>query len=153
MDRRSVILSSIALLVAATRTHAGGVLPPMHVARDPNCGCCKHWLAIMEKAGFSVTAEDMYGNDAYDYALANGIPGDLMGCHTARVAGYTVEGHVPAADILRLLEEKPDAIGLAVPGMPFGSPGMGPETEREAYDVYLVKRDGSADIFTSYPAA
>ncbi len=69
------------------------------------------------------------------------------------IGAYTIEGHVPAADIRRLMAEAPDAVGLAVPGMPFGSPGMGPETEREAYDVILVGRDGGASAFTRYPAA
>ncbi len=69
------------------------------------------------------------------------------------IGDYTIEGHVPAADIRRLLAEAPDAVGLSVPGMPIGSPGMGPETEREAYDVIFVGRDGSASTFTSYPAA
>jgi hypothetical protein len=82
-----------------------------------------------------------------------GIPDDLVSCHTATIGDYTVEGHVPAADIRRLLAEKPAAIGLTVPGMVVGSPGMGPETEREAYDVILVGMDGTGSVFTSYPAA
>lgn len=84
---------------------------------------------------------------------ANGIPQEMGSCHTGRIAGYMIEGHVPPADIRRLLEERPDAIGLAVPGMPYGSPGMGPETEREAYEVFLIRRDGSTEVFTSYAAA
>ncbi|MCB2134208.1 MAG: DUF411 domain-containing protein, partial [Rhodobacteraceae bacterium] len=67
--------------------------------------------------------------------------------------GYAIEGHVPVADIRRLLAARPDAIGLAVPGMPYGSPGMGPEEDREAFDVHLIRRDGSTEIFASYPAA
>ena len=77
----------------------------------------------------------------------------MSSCHTARVGGYIIEGHVPAADIRRLLDERRDAVGLAVPGMPYGSPGMGPETEREAYDVFLIRSDGSTEVFTSYAAA
>lgn len=82
-----------------------------------------------------------------------GIPDTLVSCHTAVIGNYTIEGHVPAADIRRLLAEQPQAVGLSVPGMPYGSPGMGPETEREAYEVILVGLDGSAATFTSYPAA
>ena len=82
-----------------------------------------------------------------------GVPEALSSCHTATVDGYVLEGHVPAADIRRLLDLRPDAVGLAVPGMPSGSPGMGPETEREAYDVILIGNDGSASVFTSYAAA
>ena len=87
------------------------------------------------------------------YKLDNGIPQELVSCHTGRIAGYMIEGHVPPADIRRLLEERPDAIGLAVPGMPYGSPGMGPETEREAYEVFLIRHDGTTEPFSSYPAA
>ena len=77
----------------------------------------------------------------------------MVSCHTGRVDGYMIEGHVPAADIRRLLVERPDAVGLAVPGMPYGSPGMGPESEREAYDVFLIQRDGSIEVFSRYTAA
>ena len=77
----------------------------------------------------------------------------MASCHTADVEGYVIEGHVPVADIRRLLDERPDAIGLAVPGMPYGSPGMGPESHREAYDVFLIRRDGTTEVFTSYAAA
>ena len=81
-----------------------------------------------------------------------GVTEAMASCHTATIAGYVIEGHVPADDIRRLLTEAPNAVGLAVPGMPYGSPGMGPENEREAYDVMLMLRDGTATIFTSYPA-
>ena len=74
----------------------------------------------------------------------------MVSCHTALIDGYVIEGHVPAADIRRLLEERPDAVGLAVPGMPDGSPGMGPEDDREAYDVFLIRKDGSTEVFSSY---
>lgn len=153
MDRRSVLLGGMGLVLVASGASAEGSLPPMHVARDPQCGCCGEWVSIMQDAGFPVTTQDMFGNEAYEYALASGIPDELLGCHTARVAGYTVEGHVPVADVLRLLAERPDAVGLTVPGMPMGSPGMGPEEIREAYDVWLVHHDGSAEVFTQYPAA
>lgn len=87
------------------------------------------------------------------YKLDNGIPQKMISCHTGRIEGYMIEGHVPAADIRRLLEGRPDAVGLAVPGMPYGSPGMGPESEREAYEVFLIRRDGSTEVYASYSAA
>ncbi|MDX5411730.1 MAG: DUF411 domain-containing protein, partial [Rhodobacterales bacterium] len=87
------------------------------------------------------------------YKMDNGIPQEMVSCHTARIENYMIEGHVPVADIRRLLEESPDAVGLAVPGMPYGSPGMGPEEEREAYEVFLIRRDGSTEIFSRYTAA
>ena len=87
------------------------------------------------------------------YKLENGIPADMISCHTGKIAGYMVEGHVPTADIRRLLAERPHAIGLAVPEMPYGSPGMGSEDAREAYDVFLIRRDGSTEVFSRYEAA
>jgi len=87
------------------------------------------------------------------YKLDNGIPQEMVSCHTGKIEGYIIEGHVPAADIRRLLDERPDAIGLAVPGMPYGSPGMGPETEREAYEVFLIRHDGSSEVYASYSSA
>nr|WP_246237472.1 DUF411 domain-containing protein [Halovulum dunhuangense] len=127
--------------------------PAIHVVKDPNCGCCSAWIEILEQDGFAVTTEAAAGTALMRYKLENGIPPELGSCHTARVEGYMIEGHVPAADIRRLLDERPEAVGLAVPGMPYGSPGMGPESARDAYDVLLVQRDGSADVFTSYAAA
>ncbi len=88
------------------------------------------------------------------YALkaALGVASGMMSCHTARVDGYTVEGHVPAADVERLLSERPDAVGLSVPGMVMGTPGMGPREGGDAFDVYLIHTDGTSEVFASYPA-
>lgn len=121
--------------------------------KDPNCGCCTGWIEILENEGFTVTVEPSAGAKLMQYKIANDIPEEMASCHTARINGYMIEGHVPVADIRRLLDERPDAVGLAVPGMPYGSPGMGPENEREAYDVFLIRHDGAADIYSSYEAA
>jgi hypothetical protein len=126
---------------------------PLHVLKDPDCSCCGAWIAIVAAEGFAVTTDFASAADLQGYKRANGIPEAMASCHTARVEGYMVEGHVPVADIRRLLAERPDAIGLAVPGMPWGSPGMGPETEREGYDVSLIHRDGSTSVFSHYAAA
>ncbi|MEQ8826682.1 MAG: DUF411 domain-containing protein, partial [Parvibaculum sp.] len=83
--------------------------------------------------------------------LDNGVPQRMVSCHTAEIEGYIVEGHVPAADIRRLLKERPDALGLAVPDMPLGSPGMDQGRRTEAYDVFLIRNDGTTEIFASYP--
>lgn len=129
---------------------------PVEVWKDPNCGCCKDWVDHMQAHGFKATVHDT-GNAAVREKL--GLPQKLGSCHTALVGGYLVEGHVPAADVQRLLRDKPRALGLAVPGMPVGSPGMDGAFyggRRDAYDVLLVARDGSARVFTSYsmqPAA
>ncbi|MFD2106450.1 DUF411 domain-containing protein [Tabrizicola soli] len=100
-----------------------------------------------------MTFEERSIEELEAFKRERGIPETLASCHTATIGDYTVEGHVPAADIRRLLAERPAAVGLSVPRMPYGSPGMGPETEREAYDVILVGTDGSGSVFTSYAAA
>jgi len=105
----------------------------------------------LEENGFVPTGEDMFGGLLVRFKLERGVPQRMVSCHTGLVEGYVIEGHVPASDIRRLLEERPDAIGLAVPGMPYGSPGMGPEEVREAYDVFLIRQDGSTEIYSSYP--
>jgi hypothetical protein len=145
-----------ALAITLTSTHAfsstsqgNSGRTPMEVWKDPSCGCCKDWIALMERAGFAITVHDT-GNRAVRARL--GLPDGLGSCHTALVGGYLVEGHVPAADIQRLLKDKPKALGLAVPGMPVGSPGMdGPEYggRKDAYDVLLVTRQpGRTDVDT-----
>jgi hypothetical protein len=122
----------------------------LQVWKDPQCGCCQAWIEHLQARGFAVEVHDV-GNTAARKRL--GLPERLASCHTAWVGGYVIEGHVPAADIERLLKQKPAALGLAVPGMPIGSPGMdGPayKGRKDAYQVLLVKRDGSTSVFASY---
>lgn len=152
--RRTVLLSGLALcLVPLLPAGARAAMPLMRVAKDPNCGCCEDWVVILREAGFPVEVEEMDPGDLRRHKMALGIPAELASCHTGLIEGYAVEGHVPVADIRRLLDERPDAVGLTVPGMPWGSPGMGPEAEREAYSVLLIRKDGGTEVFTSYPAA
>jgi hypothetical protein len=123
---------------------------PVNVWKSPTCGCCNDWITHLEENGFEVTAHDL-GNA--DKRKEVGMPIRFGSCHTAVVAGYAIEGHVPAKEISRLLQEKPDAVGLSVPSMPRGSPGMdGPAYGgvKDPYDVLLVKRDGTASVFQSY---
>ena len=127
--------------------------PSIHVLKDPNCGCCRVWIDILRQESFRVTEERSFGTQLVRHKLDNGIPEEMMSCHTGEIDGYMIEGHVPVADIRRLLEEQPNAVGLAVPDMPYGSPGMGPEDRREAYDVFLILKDGSTEVFKSYEAA
>lgn len=151
ITRRTALLGLATLALA--RPALATAQTPMTVWRDPNCGCCGAWVEIVQQAGFDVTVE-MLDPDALQARKAQaGIAPDMTSCHTGMVDGYAIEGHVPPADIRRLLAERPDAIGLAVPGMPFGSPGMGPEDQREAYSVHLIRRDGTTEIFATYPAA
>ncbi|MFC7706068.1 DUF411 domain-containing protein [Plastorhodobacter daqingensis] len=150
-SRRTLLIGGAALVAASPlRALAQGAGPAIHVMKDPNCGCCSAWIEILENDGFSVTTEASAGTLLMRYKLDNGIPQEMASCHTGRIEGYMIEGHVPAADIWRLLEERPDAVGLAVPGMPYGSPGMGPESEREAFDVFLIRRDGATEVFANY---
>jgi len=123
---------------------------PIDVMKTNGCGCCLGWMYHLEDNGFAPTGEDMNGGMLIRLKLDSGVPQAMTSCHTAFVDGYVIEGHVPAADIRRLLSERPDAVGLVVPGMPYGSPGMGPEDNREAYDVFLINADGSTEVFTSY---
>ncbi|WP_042423196.1 DUF411 domain-containing protein [Comamonas granuli] len=123
---------------------------PVELWKDPQCGCCQDWVEHMQAQGFVFTVHPT-GNAAVRARL--GLPSQLGSCHTALVGGYLIEGHVPAADVRRLLQQKPQALGLAVPGMPVGSPGMdGPVygNRRDPYDVLLVARDGSTRVFSSY---
>lgn len=110
----------------------------MLVHKDPNCGCCAAWAKHIETAGFSVKIEET--NDLAAVRNRLGVPADLTACHTAEVGGYVVEGHVPAVAIKKLLEERPDAVGIAVPGMPSGSPGM--EGKPQPYSAILFGPSG-----------
>ncbi|MSU89504.1 DUF411 domain-containing protein [Rhodobacteraceae bacterium 2CG4] len=154
LTRRAVLTSAGALALALVLPRPGrAAVPAIHVMKDPNCGCCAGWIEILEAEGFDVTTEAAVGAQLARYKLENGIPAELASCHTGKVEGYVIEGHVPVADIRRLLSERPEAVGLAVPGMPYGSPGMGPEDQREAFDVLLVRAGGESEVFTRYDAA
>jgi hypothetical protein len=162
MDRRQFLIGGLAAGVAGLAGIGAGGLgraamaatgQQVEVFKTPTCGCCGDWIAHLEAAGFTVAARDLEHEELLDFKAAAGVTEEFASCHTALVEGYVIEGHVPAADIARLLEERPEALGLAVPGMPFGSPGMGPEDQRDAYDVILLGRDGGGSVFASYPAA
>lgn len=134
---------------ATAAADAGPMQPTMVVHKSPTCGCCLAWADQMQAAGFEVELRDV--DDVAPIKQALGVPASSASCHTAEVGGYFVEGHVPADDIRRLLEERPDARGLAVPGMPVGSPGMEvPSGARQPYEVLLVRRDGSTAVFARH---
>lgn len=122
----------------------GADLPTVLVYKTPTCGCCNGWVEHMRAAGFTVDARDV--SDIMSVKLDAGIPGAMSSCHTAIVDGYVVEGHVPAEQIERLLAERPDIAGIAVPGMPTGSPGM-EGRDPQPYQVFSIGRDGSAAVF------
>lgn len=121
----------------------------IQVYKAPTCGCCGDWIEHLRDHGFTVEVIDQPNMMAVKNEL--GLPGELASCHTARIAGYLVEGHVPAADIRRLLEERPQVAGLAVPGMPIGSPGMEVEGRpADAYDVVAFEASGQTSVWASY---
>ena len=139
-----------AAAASASASPSASAMTPIEVWKDPSCGCCQDWIEHMQANGFSFTVHDT-GNNGVRAQL--GLPQKLGSCHTALVGGYLIEGHVPASDVRALLQQKPQALGLAVPGMPVGSPGMdGPAygNRRDPYDVLLVARDGSTRIFKRY---
>jgi hypothetical protein len=151
LSRRRFLRASLAAASLPLAGRAAEPLP-MIVWKDPTCGCCRAWIAHVERHGFRVTAHDT-GNAGRRADL--GLPTRYGACHTAQVGGYVVEGHVPAADIARLLVARPDALGLAVPGMPIGSPGMDAPAyrgRRDAYAVLLVDRRGGHRVFSRYAA-
>lgn len=148
--RRRRFVTVLAALAAAPLARGNAERPLVEVWKAPTCGCCKDWIAHLQTNGFAVKAHDTGNSDARKRL---GMPLQFGSCHTARVGGYTIEGHVPAREIRRLLAERPAAIGLAVPAMPVGSPGMdGPEYRgrRDPYDVLLVRQNGSASVYQSY---
>ncbi|HET6765105.1 MAG TPA: DUF411 domain-containing protein [Longimicrobiaceae bacterium] len=117
------------------------------VYKTPSCGCCKAWVEHMRQAGYRMDVHDM--DDVQPVKTAMGVPGQLASCHTARVGGYAIEGHVPADVVAQLLREHPaDVVGLAVPGMPAGSPGM-EGMGKDAYDVIAFTRDGHTRVYAS----
>ena len=147
--RRTLLAQFTGLLALGPATLlAESNYPRMQVWKSPTCGCCSKWVTHMQNAGFDVTATNV--PNVGPYKAEAGLPPDLASCHTAMVAGYFVEGHVPAEDVVRMLEERADIAGLAVPGMPLGSPGMESSTP-EAYDVMAVGKDGSVTVFAHHP--
>ena len=153
VKRREFMFAAAAFLALPVDIAHSQVEPPIHVVKGRGCECCEAWVDYLREQGFTVTDEVSMGTLLIRYKMDKGVPVKAFSCHTGTVDGYVLEGHVPAADIRRLLVERPDAFGLSVPDMPYGSPGMGSEDSRDAYDVLLIKRDGSLGVFTSYPSA
>jgi hypothetical protein len=152
MNRRNALLLMLAVPVLGCNRSDQKIAanePRVVVHKSESCGCCKLWVSHLEQAGFvvQVVNEDNLGPTKERV----GVPYGMGSCHTAEVEGYFVEGHVPAADIRRLLRERPQAKGLTVPGMPAGSPGMEvPSGQVDPYDVFLVANDGSTSVFAHH---
>ena len=149
MKRRTflgAIPLSLAFLMPGA-VHAAG--QAMTVYKNPWCDCCHGWAEAMRKAGYSVTTVDM--DDLSPIRKKAGVPAAMEGCHSAEIEGYFLEGHVPSEAVGKLLAERPDIAGLAVPGMPLGSPGMGDDPKAK-YEVFAVPRDSSAAPSVYYRA-
>ena len=122
----------------------------IEVWKSATCKCCGAWVKHLEANGFAVTVNDTDTGALAALKRQAGVGDKLASCHTAKIDGYVVEGHVPSSDIKRLIAERPDAIGLTVPGMPVGSPGMEQGAKFEPYDVLLIKKDGATEVFAKH---
>ena len=143
----SVQAASTKPLALSSAEGSGQALPTVDVYKSPQCGCCKTWAEHLQKNGFTVILHEV--NDVPAARKKLGMPNQFGSCHTAKIGQYLVEGHVPAADIKKLLKNKPKAIGLAVPAMPPGSPGM--ESDHPVpYDTLLIGVNGSAKVFARH---
>ncbi len=137
------VIGSVAIIACAQASAATTI----EVAKSPYCGCCEQWIEHMRAAGFTVKVTNV--EDVTPVANQLGVPDSLRSCHTAKAGKYAIEGHVPAADVKRLLKEQPDALGLAVAGMPQGAPGMEQGAPKEHYKTILFTRNGS-QVFASH---
>jgi hypothetical protein len=135
---------SLGGFVAAQRTSA----PTVEVFKSPTCGCCANWVKHLEAHGFATKVTDV--EDMTQVKSKYGVPGRLQSCHTGVVNGYVLEGHVPAADVQRLLKDRPAVVGVAVPGMPVGSPGMEVGNTVQPYDVLTFNKQGQTTVFASH---
>lgn len=149
--RKPLITSAVALfLLGAAPSFAVENSSSIEVWKSPSCGCCNGWIKHLKQAGYTVTANNTASGILAKIKRDAGLNPNMQSCHTGKVAGYVIEGHVPAEDVARLLAEKPDAIGLTVPGMPLGSPGMDVGPDKEPYEVLLVKKDGTTEVFAKH---
>lgn len=143
-----------AALLAALVSMSGSTLaqrqtPTVQVYKTPTCGCCANWVKHLQAHGFTTRVTDI--EDLSQTKAKLNVPGRVQSCHTATVDGYVLEGHVPAADVQRLLKERPTVLGIAVPGMPIGSPGMEvPNQKPQAFRVYSFDKKGQVQVFASH---
>ena len=145
------LLLTMTLLASMLVLQVSAATPAITVYKDPSCSCCAEWVKHLQANGFQVTVREV--QNLGEYRQKYGVSRSVQSCHTAVIDGYTIEGHVPAAEIHRLLKERPQAKGLAVPGMPVGSPGMENRTgRRDSYSVVLFQANGTSSIYRHYPA-
>jgi hypothetical protein len=139
----------IALVSVSGPTFAQRPAPTVQVYKSPTCGCCANWVTHLQRNGFTTKVTET--DNVADIKTKHGVPSRVQSCHTAIVDGYVLEGHVPAADVQRLLRERPAVVGIAVPGMPIGSPGMEvPNMRPQPYDVVAFTKQGELKVFASH---
>lgn len=143
---RTIALSLSFVLVAALAPLAQ-VATPIAVYKTPTCGCCGKWVDHMRQNGFAPKVTDLPNLSMVKQSA--GVPENLQSCHTSMIGGYAVEGHVPADVVRQLLKEKPAVAGIAVPGMPLGSPGMEQGPQKDKYNVVAFGKDGSQKVYAS----
>lgn len=146
-------MRKLAFFLAVSALASGQAFAQGHlrVMSAEGCGCCKEWVKALEAEGYTAKIDYLPADTLMKRKLAAGLKPEQTSCHMAIIQGYVIEGHVPSKEIARLLREQPDAIGLAVPGMPIGSPGMAGLGKNDPYQVLLIKRDGATEVFASYP--
>lgn len=151
MNRREFALTAIgAALLAPPLTLARPAFASareIKVYKTPTCSCCGAWIEHLGKAGFSASVTELEQEALTALKTQSGLTPELSSCHTGFIEGYFIEGHVPASDVQRLLAERPTALGLTVPGMPIGSPGMEVGDQKDPYDTLLVLRGGGTEVF------
>jgi len=145
----TVAVLALGLGVAAQQKAATPAATRVTVYKTSSCGCCRLWVDHMKASGFDVQAMDVSSADVRAVSKAAGLKDEDTSCHTAKIGNYTVEGHVPADDIKRMLKEKPAIAGLSAPGMPQGSPGM-EQGVKEPYDVIAFKKDGTSTVYAKH---
>lgn len=149
-SRRTVLLAAAATVFAPAAAYAAQARE-ITVYKTPWCGCCGGWVKRLQEAGFKTEVVEV--QDLAPIRQKHGVPFELSSCHTGVAGGYVFEGHVPIADVERVLKEKPKALGVAVPGMPLGSPGMDPPgAPKEAFDTLLLLKDGTTRVYARHPA-
>lgn len=145
------VLSLLAFSALVTLSASAGQTVEVH--KSKYCGCCESWINYMKKNGYDVkviNAEDN-GESLDKFKLSHGITADTASCHTALVDGYVIEGHVPEAEVAKLLKDRPsDVVGISAPGMPLESPGMEQGSEPDTYDIVAIKKDGSVETIATY---
>jgi hypothetical protein len=149
MTTRILLLLFLTIFCVAPAS-AADTAASIEVWKSATCECCGAWVKHLEANGFTVKVNAVDSSALASLKRQAGIGDKLASCHTAKIDGYVIEGHVPGTDIKRLVAEHPDAIGLTVPGMPLGSPGMEQGMEFEPYDVLLIKKDGATEVFAKH---